>query len=267
MRTVSFGTKLGAVLILGCFLMLSAHAQSPETVTNTVEGISGDIDRHHRAPLISVGLVPQGATSTAASAFKILVAATIPNKTYARYPIRVDYFVNRRLVATQLQSEELPGPLGIDVDSTIAVPPFNYSVVATLLHPNRQFTTVLYGAAFGTTIQGKLDCTLTLSDSAGNDTAFVANDVQPAQSSDAGFSLNFEGKDEAAKEEARAEGTISLTAAASGSTEKTASATLKITRSGTVTEVSVTGTAQFNGGTVSQLELASSDQSTTVSCS
>jgi len=126
----------------------------------TTEGVSGDIDKHYREPVLSVR-ASAGATSTT-----IYADAYVINDEFKKYPIQFDFYVNRSLFASQIRSTELPGPVGVTVPHTAAALPFNYSVIAKVLHPNRVFTTVLNGAVErmdptpvpGTTF---LNCTLT----------------------------------------------------------------------------------------------------------
>ncbi len=113
---------------------------TPESLTLTTEGISGEADKGRRSPVLSAS------TSVGTGNVKILVDAYVPSPQYQKFPIKFEIFVNRKLIVTQIRSTELPGPIGIDVGSNIATPPFNYSIVATLLHPNRQYTTVLNAA-------------------------------------------------------------------------------------------------------------------------
>ncbi len=112
----------------------------PAGLTLTTEGVSGDIDKHFREPVLSVGS-HTGTTSTTINA-----DAYVINDEFKKYPIQFDFYVNRSLFASQIRSTELPGPVGISVPYTVAPIPFNYTVVAKVLHPNRVFTTVLNAA-------------------------------------------------------------------------------------------------------------------------
>ncbi len=75
-----------------------------------------------------------------------MVDGKVPNEEYQKYPIQYDFFVNNRLFSSQVTSLQLPGPIGIDVGADVAPLPFNYTIKATVLHPNRSFTTMAFGA-------------------------------------------------------------------------------------------------------------------------
>ena len=127
-------------------ILAAEEAETPtptpslDSLTLTTEGVSGEADKGRRSPVLSAS------TSVTTGNVKILVDAYVPSSQYQKFPIKFEFFVNRKLVLTQIRSSELPGPVGIDIGTKVASPPFNYSIVATLLHPNRQYTTVLNAA-------------------------------------------------------------------------------------------------------------------------
>ena len=128
--------------------MLSVVAEA-QTLSN--EGIEGFVDAKHRGPVLTVGpsYFASGsneARSAGGAYGLLLVDASVPNTDYKEYPIRFEFYVNRQLVSTQLRSEALPGPIGLSIPTSMATVPFNYSVVATVLYPNRSFSTVINGA-------------------------------------------------------------------------------------------------------------------------
>lgn len=153
-RSFSSGYIVPALLI---FTPVFTSAQTPTPsffVTTTpvavtpsgatilkIEGIGGDVDRDDRGPRItySVDVQANGAT-------RILVNGEVPNEEYRKYPIQYDFFINNRLFSSQVTSVQLPGPIGIDVGPDKAPLPFNYTIKATVLHPNRSFTTMAFGA-------------------------------------------------------------------------------------------------------------------------
>lgn len=124
------------------------------------EGISGTVDAKRRSPVVSFSTV------RAPDGVKILVDAYMPNGDYEQYPIRFDLYVNRHLLVSQIRSNELPGPIGATVPPTVATPPFNFSIVATLLHPNRQFSSVAQGAIYPVDLTGTFSCKITVADGA-----------------------------------------------------------------------------------------------------
>jgi hypothetical protein len=121
-----------------------AEAQDNSVVeleTTSAEGVAGTIDKKRRGPLVSVQQVHRPDRVT------ILVDATHPRDDLKPYPIQLDYYVNRHLFTSQVRSPELPGALGVDIGADVATPPFNFTVVAKVLHPNSTWTTVVQGAA------------------------------------------------------------------------------------------------------------------------
>jgi hypothetical protein len=116
----------------------------PPSSVQYQQGISGTHDDKWRAPIISVQ------TQKTSEGVKLIIDASVSNEEFRQYPIRFDFFVNRQLRSSQIRSVELPGDVGYLVPPEVAVPPFNYSVTATLLHPNRQYTSLAQGAVFPT---------------------------------------------------------------------------------------------------------------------
>ena len=128
------------------------------------EGINNSIDKKRRNPVITVKTSYVTDTSTA----KIIVDSYIPNTDFEKYPVKFEYFINKKLFTSQIRNVSTTGDLGIDVGPDIAPVPFAYSIVATLLHPNRQYITVAEGTvsetnSTGTPLEGSLGCTLTIS--------------------------------------------------------------------------------------------------------
>lgn len=193
-------TRVGQTLALLGILLLSSVsqelcAQSSQTFDGqtfdglivdgeriiSAEGSGKEVDKQHRGPNLTVGVQAQQ------NAAKILVAGKVLNKDYEHFPIRYQFFINRQLFRTQVSSPELPGPIGVDIGSDIATVPFNYTIVAEVLHPNRRFTTVVQGAvtqadvivAPTTQVVTSLvdQCTLTLNLGEDNETTYSASQV------------------------------------------------------------------------------------------
>ncbi len=129
-----------------------------QSVTNRTVGIAGKMDKADRTPDLGVTV------NRFSGRVQILADAHIPHTEYQLYPLQFDFFINRRLFSSQYRSPTLPGPVGVDIASDVAVPPFNYTVVAKVLTPDgRPFTSVLEGAVFNSNLVATLDCTLTTS--------------------------------------------------------------------------------------------------------
>lgn len=222
----------------------------------TTAGIQGDVDKKDRGPLLSVSTSVDGTTA------KIVADAVIPNKDFQKYPIQFDFFVNRKLFSSQIRSIALPGPIGIDVGPDTATLPFNYTVVAKLLHPNREFTTVLEGAVFSSQLAATLDCTVVLknSDDEETTTTFTSKDTDLTQPSESVVSLDFSAQTEADDESIDVTGPVTI------NDDNEASSTLSIVRDGETTSTAVEGTVTRDGGELTALELSSEDESVSLSC-
>jgi len=278
--------KQGFILmrhLLSSTLLLAAYALSNSSHIGTcwaqqgkvleAEGISGDIDKKRRSPVVSVEAFYITADSESAGSGgargKILVDAYVPSEDYQKYPIRVDYYINRALFTSQIRSTELPGPLGIDVGADIAKPPFNYTIVATLLHPNREFTTVMQGAIFENNLGATLTtCSLAISAAqTGDGTStdkkiYAATDIQVSQSGNNQFSVSFTSS---ALEDGTEAETLTASAAISLVASK-ATGTITTTLNEETDTVDVTGTAKVGDSGVDELAVQTTDGATQLEC-
>jgi hypothetical protein len=236
----------------------------------TSEGISGDVDKKRRGPVVTVGTQYFAAGNGAEAHARILVDAYIPNEDYQKYPIRVEFYVNRNLFTSQIRSTELPGPLGIDVPASKATVPFNYSIVATLLHPNREFTTVIHGAVFENNLNsttGK-SCSLTVTsvqtgDGNSNEAkTYVAKDVQIGQLGNNTVSVEF---DSSELDDGSGAATISAASSLTINGDK-ATGTVTTTVDGRSQSVAVEGTATVGDSGVETFSVESADKFTSLSC-
>ena len=256
--------RLTFALFIAALLFTVPQASRAQTASATPEvsaglvvsgeGISGSVDKQHRNPVVSLGTrVSKGNT-------KILVDAYIPNETYEKYPIRFEFFVNRSFLTAQIRAQELPGPIGVDVPERLAKPPFNYAVVATLLHPNRQFTTTMYGIVYPTALSASLPCTLSVAGADGATTDYSAAAVNIEQTAADALALSLtEAKTEDGEESADASAAVTVTG-------KAASGTLSYTINGEATSLDVTGTAEITDEQLTALVLTSKDESVSLSC-
>lgn len=254
---------MGRVAALGLFWVslapLAGIAQTQpasQKVTLTAQGVAGDMDAENRSPIVTVSY------EFAENGVKILADAFEPNEAYKQYPLRFDFYINRRLFSSQVRSPELPGAVGVDVGQDVAVPPFNYTVVVQLIHPNRSYATAIQGAVFTHQLTGRFDCTLTLS-AKEEPIVFVANEVQSAQRGNLAFSIAFEGERQDGGETAAVEAPVML----SGTDSKNASSTVLITRADVPQSIAMTGTVEVENETIKSFSLSSEDGETTLSCS
>jgi hypothetical protein len=231
-------------------------SETKSSIINTSEGISGEIDKKRREPTVSVETVVQEGN------VKLLVDAYIAATEYSKYPIQFDFYINRNFYTSQIRSTELPGPIGIDIPSSLARPPFNYSIIAKTLHPNSVYTTIVNGAAFSSNLTKSLDCTLTTGADSSSSVEYIANAVTPSQTSNNTIAIEFE------TESTPSGHSVKLTSSLSVADE-TATGTIEIqVDNGTAQSITISGEAVKNeSGVVSDLNLASSDNATTLVCS
>lgn len=232
-----------------------APSATPVSKVLVGEGIAGEIDKHRRGPTVSVETQVSNGNS------KILVDAYVAAEEFQKFPIQFQFFVNRQLFATQIRSPELPGPVGIDVSSSAASVPFNYAIVATVLHPNRQYISVIQGAVFATDLAATLDCTVTLG-SGDSAESFAGNGVSVTQTGNDSVALSF------TAESLTTGNDITVTANATvDDSSLSGSATIKKADDSTQ-KVDLTGAVTLDDDDeVSSIALDSDDGETTISCS
>ncbi len=250
----------------------SSHAQVSADPVLTTEGISGDIDKKRRGPVLSVGVHRNQTDSSGARGgignTTLLVDAFVPNKEYERYPIRFDFFVNRKLVSSQLRSVELPGPIGVEVTPEMGSIPFNYSVVATLLHPNREFTTILNGAVTSATptppATAISSCTLEIVPGEGEElTVYVADTVTVTPGEDGNFSVSFQ----TSKLDDGSQGDPVSATADFTVTNGEVTGTLTTSVNGNEETVDISGSAVVEGDSLQNIDVKPETGATALSCS
>ena len=221
-----------------------------------IQGVGGKVDPDHLGPILSVS------ATYADGVTKILADAVVNDEKYKSFPIQFDFYVNRNLVASQIRSTELPGPIGLDVPASTATPPLNYAVIAKMLTPDRIYNTAIYGAVkesdSGSTT---LDCTIT---SDANDdslaTPYVANAVSTSRVDATTFSISFEGSSVEAGTSAKVSGNVATTST-------TASGTISIEIDSIEETVAMSGTASSTGDSLTAVDLSSVDGAYTLKCS
>jgi hypothetical protein len=247
MKSLSINT---ACLVLLGFLVCARLALA-EGPTLTSEGVAGERDKERRDPILSVSRVVEDGV------VRLLADAYVPNTDFAKYPLQFDFYVNRQFFTSQLRSPELTGPVGVNVPSQVAAPPFNFTVVARVLHPNRTFTTVINAAVFASSLDAVFDCTLTRTADGAKQT-YQANGVNAAQEGSDSFTLSFDAKNDAGD-------SISVLAAVT-TAGTSANSTLSLTQSDETQMVGVSGTIERQNSALTSLSLASSDGATALSC-
>jgi hypothetical protein len=249
---------LKSFVLLVTGMLLLSNAALAQRVTNVAEGVVGDMDKKSRSPRVTV------TTISSETGVKLLVDAEERSDEFKKYPIQFDFYVNRQFFTSQIRSVELPGAIGVDIGPDVATTPFNFTVVAKVLHPNRVYTTVFTGAAFNRNLTRTLDCTLTFADLSTDDesdgVSFVANDLTTTQSANNALGVSFEdvaSTDE--QEEASLSASITLS-------DTDATAQLTVTRNGTTSQVSATGTAEVEDSTIKTFKVMSEDGGIILSC-
>lgn len=255
----TFLMGLVAISLSGLFFSGRAMAQTePGPLVLRSEGIAGDIDKHRRSPILSLS------TETSQTGARILVDTSVPDPVYAKYPVRVDFFVNRKLFSSQIRSPELPGPLGIEVPTALAALPFNYSVVATLIHPNRTFTTVINGAVFANTLGKVYDCTLTLPDDKDSAVEYIAEEIPSSQTGPKTIYFAFLGTSDEPNKQATAR--ISLQLGAGATLTETGVASASIEQDGKTLNLALSGALTRQGDAIQSMELTSASGEEKLSC-
>jgi hypothetical protein len=229
-----------------CIFLLPVLAAAQEAST---EGTAGSIDKKHRAPVLTVNPVSE------ATQVRLLADAYIPNEAYQKFPIQFDFYVNRKLISSQIRSVEQPGPVGLNIGRDIAVPPFNFSVVATLLHTNRQFVTIAQGEVFADSIGGTFSCNLseTPASADAKSKEFTNQAVSFTQSDTSSLTFDFKAASADATEDRQVTGTFAIS-----KTDQTVSGTLSIDK-GDAQEV--TGSAVVTGDSITSLTAETSSAS------
>ena len=236
-------------------LLLSFLSATPVFADTIVaQGVAGDMDSHSRCPVLTVS------TENNPDNVKILADAYMQTSAYKKYPIRFDFYINRKLFATQIRSPELPGAVGVDIGPDVAVPPFNYTVIAEIVHPNRNFTTVIQGAVFNSETVKTYDCESTYVTSEGFEYVFTKDGVELTQTSDKTYSINMSATSSATENKLTLTGSISI------SQEDTASANLVASFEDSSDSYDLTGKATFNKNTLDSFELADSGNVLKLSC-
>ncbi len=259
---MKYSLGLAAVLCTLATALPASSAQADEKLTS--EGIGGYMDSKHRNPVLAISI----AQPTDPARVKITADASVPNEELNEYPIRFDFFVNGRLFSSQIRSRALPTPVGVDIGRDIATLPFNYSVVATVIHPNRQYTSMIEGAVFEQNLVSTFDCTATLTKAAQTEDAedtveeFVGNDIQTAQSASKTITFNFQGKEAASGDSLDFQVTLQI-----NTDDSTASGSLSYTRDGETTSADVSGDVQLDdSGQLSSFTLSNDDSTVELSC-
>lgn len=242
--------KLIFTLFLAFIVPASSFAQE------FAEGVGNTIDKKRRSPVISLS------TDNSNGIVKILADAYVPNQEYEQYPIRFDFFVNGKQIDSQVRSKELPRPVGIDVTPEIAIAPFNYQIIATLLHPNRQFVSMAQGAVYATDLSSTLSCTLseqTLDGELATINDFTNQSVSVTQSGESAITLQFV----ATGAETLSDNTREVSASLSLETGDTSNGTVTVDSNEPTV---VSGTVVNPSSGISDISVGNEDGSVTLTC-
>jgi len=251
--------------LLAAFLVPLTATQAQQV---SYEGIEGFVDKDHRGPVLTISTqyyaASTGEAKAAGGAFtRILADAYIPNSDYEEYPIKFDFYINRQLRS----SLALPGAIGFDVPVTMAAPTFNYAVIATLIYPNRSFSTVIDGEVTGSntpanptpTAGGLASCSMTLTSVSGTTTTYTASEIEGGTVANSETTISFT----AVGQSTGSTVPTSLALTIDGSS---ASGELTTTVSGSQGTTEVSGTITVSGDAVDSLSVQSDDGKTTLSC-
>lgn len=255
-RKFALNSLLVCGLVLGTIALQSSLASTAYSQPLQSEGVANDIDRKGRNPHLTVGTVVGKDKVT------LLADAFHPSNDYTKYPLQFDFFVNRNFLTSQYRSPTLSGPIGVDVPSSLAKPPFNYVVVVKMLHPNSIYTTVIEGAVFSENLTGTMDCTLTEGKDETDATIYTANSVIVGQSGNSVFNTTFQAKSQSGDRTLTVAAEVTVAANTSDST-----GTITTTEDGE-SDAAVTGgaTATRDDSGLSAFTITSEDGNTTLSC-
>lgn len=241
------------------------------------EGIGGDLDRDDRDPRITYSVQVQSNGVT-----KILVNGEVPNEEYRKYPVQYDFFINNRLFSSQVTSLQLPGPIGIDVGPDTAQLPFSYTIKATVLHPNRSFTTMAFGAVDESMIvdatptpeptsaatpgaggsgTSSLRCTVSYDQSGTNNFTDFTNDSVTISQSGSLISASFSAP--SSNSASSVEVDFAVTAGAtSADTTRPLSGTVQVKTSDSTKNITIDGEVAYEGNSISDFTVGDPDAST-----
>lgn len=242
--------------IFSAAILLALVITSPLQAESIIaQGVAGDMDSHSRSPVLTVS------TETATDNVKILADAYVQSPEFAKYPLRFDFFINRKLFTSQIRSPELPGAVGVDIGPDIAVPPFNYAVVVEMIHPNRTFTSVVQGAVYENNLTKAYACTASLITEDNQVLTFSDTSVEALQTAGNVFSMTFNGA-------SSTNDTLDLTSTITLATDnKALYSELNLTYNGETTNLTGAGSAETDANRISAFELTSSDGTLTLRCS
>ena len=239
------------ITLLAAFLLFGARVSAE---VSTYEGVSGDGDKGRRGPVLSVS------HSVDSSGATILVDAYTPSSDFTKYPIRFDFYVNRSLYASQLRSSEQPGAIGVTVPTAVASVPFNFAIVATVLHPNRLYTSVAEGKVFTSDLSTTLTCTVTTAasaDSEGNE--YTVAGISTTQSDNAAVSFSFS----APASDTAPGASVSVNLTTNGNN---ASGTISIVEDGSESNSAVTGAIERESDQLTFIEISSDGAAPSLTC-
>lgn len=252
LKKVKYMRPARLLLVLALLFAVCSYV-SAEVLT--YEGVSGDGDKGRRGPVLSVShsVDSNGAT--------ILVDAYTPSSEFTKYPIRFDFFVNRSLYASQLRSTEQPGPIGVTVPASVAQVPFNFAIIATVLHPNRLYTTVAEGRVFTSNLSTTLRCTLNTAASSDSTEGheYTVENISSSQSDNSSLTLSFTAP--ATDSAPGATATVNLT-----TSDNNASGTLTIVEDGAESTSDVSGSVERTLGDLTFIDVSSDSALPSLTC-
>lgn len=263
MRRAAIISTLG---LSSFFVPLIALAQTPTPtavpeINNALhfEGVGNEVDKDHRNPILSVGI------KRGTGVVSILADAVVQHDDFAEAPIQFDFFVNRKLFSSQIRSKALNGPVGVEVKTEDAAMPFNYSVMAKVIHPNRQFTSLIEGAVFPHEFNATLNCSLTVSVDEDSSKIYTQDKVKTVQAEGDSFNLDMLNLATASgSSKATLSGLVNVKVADSSST---ATATLSVAEGSDASkDVEVSGRVTMVEGVLTSFNLTSSDGETEIEC-
>lgn len=256
-RVTNFTHSLAQFLFfLFLFLLVgSAPLFAQSGLTQMSPGLAGERDARGRNPELFVTRVVRE------DRVSLLVDAHVPHHDYQQYPIKFEFYINRHFFTSQIRSQELPGPVGVDIGPDLATPPFNYAVIAYVLHPTRSTHSMVTGAVFTNELSALFSCESDVGIALFGDDAvktYSATEVSINQTGNNQIGLDFEAR---ATDESKItiSGTLNLE-------ESTLSGVLSVSSDGSERLVTVTGQGILDNNTLTSLDVASADTQFDLRC-
>lgn len=269
---MSTSKRIGTLLVAALVLIPSIGFSQSGAQTNTSTGITTtsatNLDRDGRTPILSVTSGTN--TQLFGNPVELRISATVENDTYENHPIRVEIYVAGKHFESFLTTSRRPIPIaafiGDDVFDRSGGRPMDITILASTVHVNRTFTSMVEITVYNQNFSGTFDCTYVATNEADTSTTYVANGVNIVQRSESQIELSESFNAVDGSQQVTVTTVLSL-----NSSDSTISGTVQVTENGTSSVVGLTGTFDREEENDNSLESFSISQADgggiTLSCS